>query len=92
MYDYSQVAIGDLVPVNVDGYRPPCLATVIEILEEAFRVKWPKGKYTTKKVPWPQWPIDNIPKKSVIYFRFAFEEDKSVKDDVKILKQCYKML
>ena len=91
--DYSQVAIGDLVAVNLEGYRPPCLASVVEVLDDSFRVQWLKGGYRKKWAVWPRWPMSNIPKQSVIYFGFSFDaEDKLTKKDAQFLRKRYKDL
>lgn len=90
--DYCQVAIGDLVAVNLEGYRPPNLGSVVEIVNDTFRVRWLKGGYTKKWVPWARWPIDDIPKESVIYFGFSLEDEKLTKEDRKFLRRRYKNL
>ena len=90
--DYDQVAIGDLVAVSLEGYRPPNLGTVIEILDNSFRIGWLKGGYRKKWVPWPRWPIDSIPKESVIYFGFSLEDEKLTKLNSKFLRRRYKNL
>ena len=48
MDDYSQVAIGDLVAVNLEGYRPPCLASVVEVFDDSLRVQRLKAGYRKK--------------------------------------------
>ena len=60
--------------VNLENFRPPNIATVVQIHDDSFKVQWLKGGYTKKWLPWPRCPTDDIPKQSVLYYGFTLED------------------
>jgi len=51
--------VGDVVAVTLENFRPPNIATVLEVNLDTFKVQWLKEGYNKKWTTWPIWPINH---------------------------------